>query len=298
MATETIGLIYILISQICWGLAPKTIKLLSPTIPASMIVFIRFIMASSLLFSLIIIRNKTRKALFSLTRKQLALLVGFGLIGSGFPDLFFIYGIRHAGSIIGIVLARLEIPLTVLLAAFLLKEKLNRTIIMATILSFFGVLLISFKNSTAISISDTFYLGVIAAIVAAFIWAYTNIYGKKLLSMTMVPIIIVTIRLFIGAMFNLGLTLMSKNDVMSLLMAISFQDWLKLLFLGFFSSAVGYYTFYKGLGLIKVQKAAILLSGAMVIAVFVGLITGESLSILQWFGVLSIFTAIILINRK
>jgi len=298
MTKQHLGLIYILISQICWGLAPKTISLLSPAIPATMVVFIRFMLTSILLFPLIFLRKSTRKAFFALTKKQLISLICLGFLGSGFTDALFVTGVRYTGSILGMVLARLEIPLTVLMAVFLLKEKINKTVIIALCLSFSGVIMISIRNGFSSTYSDQFILGILAALTAALLWAFATIYVKLILNMKIPPIIIVAIRLLVGSISNLVITLATVKDATFRFISISNTDWVKLAFLGIFASALSYYFFYKGLAAVEAQKAAILLSGAMVIALFVGVATGEILTLFQWIGVLSIFSAILIVSRK
>lgn len=289
------GVSFIILSQLLWGFGPLTIKLLSPSIPASLVVLVRFYMASGILFLFALTQTRARAQLFGLSKNHLIHIILFGILGSGIADLFFTSGVRGAGALTAGVLSRLEIPFTVLLAWILLKEKISTRIIIATIASFSGVMLLSMKNGTSASTGSYFHAGVAFATTAAFIWGCTNVYGKALINMKLLPVVMIAIRMFVGATCNLIIFFLSADASSVSLGSISALDWLKLTYLGIGASALAYFSFYKGLELMPASQASNFMGVSLAIAVLSGIFIGERLMPLQWFGVLAIVVGIYLV---
>lgn len=298
MSNNQKGYLFVLVSQIIWGITPSILKTIDYSVPTTIIVFLRFIIASIFLFFLILSNSQHRKTLFSLSKKSIYKIMLLGLIASGIADLLLTQGIRYSGAIIALLVSRLEIPITVIMSVFFLKEKINKKIIFATIASTLGIIFIAIKDAN-VTVSSSFYLGIALAGMGALLWAYATILAKNILSETKVPSIIVTfIRITTGVVITLCITFITRIPIQESISHISNTDWIRIGYVGIMSSAIGFYTFYKGLELLPANKTSILLSVSIAVNILAGIYIGEILSVYQWLGVGSIVTAVIILTIK
>jgi drug/metabolite transporter (DMT)-like permease len=284
---------YAFFAQGVWGTGGVTIKLIDAALPASLLVVIRH-GVGALVLGFALMRGKTHL----LKNIPWAHVVMFGVIGAGFADLFLVEAIRHAGAIIPIILARLEIPISVVLAHLFLKEKVGKTAYFATLLSLAGAWLISYRSDVAMDFSDGFYVGVLFALGAAVMWGIATVYGKYILKKGADPLPLSCIRLSVGALFNLVIVLVLIQNPLPIFQKLSVLDWSLLIYLGVFLSGLAYLTFYRSLKVLDAHVASILLSVSLGVALFLGIAIGESPSIAQWLGIALVILSIVLIQTN
>lgn len=293
--TSQNGNLFILLSQIIWGITSAIIKYVPKTLPSSLFIATRFSIASIVLFIIIILHKKYFNSLKKLSQKTVLQIIILGILGSGLADLLMVQAIRTIGVILAVMIARLEIPLGVIMAGIMLKEKITMRIIVATIVSFLGVIFVSYGDNISIFHNQVLYVGIGFALIAAFLWAFTGVFAKKILSSSISPIILAFGRLFAGGIFSLFLSLITLKSVISYYDGLTQMNWASLLFLAIFSSALPILFYYKGLEKIDAAKASILLSLSIIIALITGIFIGETLTIFQWAGIASILIGIYLV---
>lgn len=161
-------------------------------------------------------------------------------MAAGLPDLLLVEAVRRSGAIISTMLARVEIPLGVILAHFLLKEKVGKNAYIAGIISILGVCLISYRPEMEITLSNQFYVGVLCALGAATLWALASVYAKHILNKKTDPLALSFVRLCIGAIFALTITLLFIHDPFVTLQQLHVTDWGLIIYLGIFLSGLAY----------------------------------------------------------
>lgn len=287
------GLAYAFLVNIMWGTGGVAIKLVDKALPSSLFVGLRYGIGA-LSLGVIILRGQTAV----LKNLPWLKLIIFGIIATGLTDLLFVEAIRRCGAIIGVMLARLEIPLGVIFAHWLLKEKVTKRAYWAGLLSLLGVCLISYQPGVSITLENSFYLGVLLGISAAILWALAGIYGKVLLDRHKVdPLAISFVRVGVGAIFALILAFLVIDEPWSILQNLQLADWLLILYLGVLLSGIGYWLYYKSLKLIDAHVASVLLSVSIAVLLMLGLIIGEKPSALQWLGIASVALSIYLVRK-
>lgn len=282
------GILFILGSQLIWGISPVIVKFIPLQLPSALLLAARLLPACIPLLIIILVNKKYASQLKKLDRRTIFQIMILGLIGSGVADLLMIQAIRTSGVILAVMIARLEIPLGVILAGVFLHEKITPRIIVATILSFLGVIFISYNDIFSNSHISTLVLGIGFALIAAFLWACTGVYAKKLLTNNTSPIILTLGRLLSGGLFNLILSVVTLQSLVPHFHGLNLSNWLSLLFLAFFSSALAFFLYYSGLEKMPAAKSSILLTISIVIAIFTGVLIGETLTLFQWGGVIAI----------
>lgn len=282
------GILFILGAQLIWGISPVIVKFIPLQLPSSLLLTARLLPACIPLLIIILANKKYASYLKKLDRRTMFQVLLLGLIGSGIADLLMIQAIRNVGVILAVMIARLEIPLGVILAGVFLHEKITPRIIVATLLSFLGVIFISYTDIFSNAHISTLALGIGFALIAAFLWACTGVYAKKLLTSSTSPIILTFGRLLSGGLFNLILSVVTLQSLVPYFHNLNLLNWLSLLFLAFFSSALAFFLYYSGLEKITAAKSSILLALSIVIAIFTGVLVGETLTLFQWGGVVAI----------
>lgn len=278
------GIIFVILANIIWGISPLIIKLVPHTFPTSLLIATRFLIAGSILFIVIILNKKYLASFKTLTLKNILQIAVLGLIGTGLADLFFVHALRTIGVVLASILSRLELPLGVIMASIMLQEKISAKIIAATIISFLGVIFISFGDKFTLIRGDGFYVGILVALISAFLWAYSGIYGKKILSQKISYINVAFGRIFVGGTFNLIISLAIFKNIVPYYLTLQAADWLKIFYLAVVASALAFLLYYKGLQKIEAARASILVSLSLTISILSGVFLGESLTPLQWVG--------------
>lgn len=285
------GWTYGVLAQAFWGTSPGVISLISTALPVSLLVAVRHAIGALFLGTNVL---AGRRGIF----KKLPWfhVILFGLLAGALPDLMLTESIRRCGPIVAILLARLEIPVGVLMAHVLLKEQVTRRAYLASLIGVVGAGLISYKPGQAINLHNGFYLGVMIGIGAGVAWGLATVYAKFVLNKKADPLAVTFVRLSLGSLTALLLTLVFVSQPLLILRHVSLHDWLLILYVGLFASGVGYLLFYRSLNLIDAHVAQILIGITMVVAVVFGLIIGVPVTGLQWLGIITIIYSIYLIK--
>lgn len=292
LSSQTKGWIYGICSQVLWGTGGVAIKLIDAVLPSSLLIFLRHGIGAITL-TVFIFRGKA-PVLKNLPILHLILL---GIIAAGLPDLLLVEAVRRSGAIVATILARVEIPLGVIFAHLLLKEKVGINAYIAGAISIIGVCLISYKPELAVTLDNQFYVGVLCALGAAALWALSSVYAKFILNKKTDPLALSFVRISVGSIFALALALLFVHDPFFSLQQLQLNDWMLILYLGIFLSGLGYLFFYKSLKLLDAHIAIVLIGLTIVVLLFSGLLIGETIYPLQWCGIVLIVLSIFLVKN-
>lgn len=293
VSKQTKGWLYGIFSQFLWGTAPVTIKLIDTVLPSSLLVFLRHGIGAITL-GLLILKGKTT------VFKNFPILhvVLLGIFAAGLPDLLLTEAIRHSGAIIAAILARLEIPLAVIFAHFLLKEKVGKNAYLAGIISIVGAVFVAYRPEQQITVNDQFYVGVFCAIGAATLWGLSSVYAKHILNKKTDPLALSFVRLCMGSIFALAIAVLFVHDPIFSLTQLHLTDWSLIIYLGIFLSGLAYLFFYRSLTILDAHVAVVLLGLSIVVFVLSGLLIGETIRPLQWLGIGMIVFSIFLVKKQ
>lgn len=288
---NTNGWSFGIISQFLWGTGGVVIKLIDTVIPGTLLVSIRHAIGACTLGLLLFRKKHTFKNI------PIFHLILLGIIAAALPDLLLIEGVRRTGAIIATILARVEIPLSVLLAHIFLKEHINRYAYISVLLSVIGVFCISYDPNLAIRLDNDFYVGILCGLGAATLWAISSIYGKHILTKKTDPLALSFVRITIGSIFMLAATLLFIKNPFASLSLLAPTDWGLIIYLGVFLSGLAYLFFYKSLNLLDAHAAVILGGLSIVVLLLGGLLIGETILPGQWLGIAVIITSLFLVKK-
>jgi len=239
-----LGYFYVAAAAVIWGSNGVIVNQVPYN--AYTVAFFRVVFASLTLLPVVLLTKK-REVLSAARHWKIMLSLGF-LLALGWALLF------HSMKLIAIanaVLPNYMAPIFVaLLAPLVLKEKLEKSTLLALAVSVAGIAVISYQQNLQINDPDGFNLaGIILGLLAGLAYAGFVIVSKRALSSFSSLVVafysysvasICLLPFVIGTDFSPDLT-----------------PWMLLLVLGILNTAFAVTLYLKGLGMIKAQKAVV-----------------------------------------
>ncbi len=238
-----------------------------------------------ILVSVLIIGHKWSD-LRKLSLQSWSKLLLIGIIGGGIPFLLFFKGLTLTSAVQGSFIHKNMFLIVAMIAPFILKEKLNRSIFVGTILLLLGNVLLLNK-----AFPFQFNLGNLLIIMATTLWALENIVSKQLLS-KIEPQIVAASRMVFGSIFiSLYLVLSGQWSMVS---DFNNNSWIWIGITSLF--LFGYvFTWYHGLQKIPVTIATSVLALGSPITTVLTLIYGQKLSFFDITGTIVILTGVLVL---
>jgi drug/metabolite transporter (DMT)-like permease len=238
---QYMGYFYVALPAIIWGSNGVIVNWLP--YDSYTIAFFRVLIASLVLLPVVLL---TRKAeVRSAARSWKVMLIQGFLLALGWGLLF------HSMKLIPIgnaVLLNYTAPIFVpLLAPVFLKEKLERSTLIALAISIAGIAVIAYGQN--VHVSDLNLLGVVLGIFASLAYAGFIIASKRALA-SFSSLVVAFYSYAIAAVFLVPFAIGSDFSAAS-------GSWMFLLLMGIVNTAFAVTLYLKGLGMVKAQKAVV-----------------------------------------
>ena len=280
--------------MLVWGGTFTSAKILGNELDPTTSAFIRFFLASSILFALLIYKEKQFPRI---TKKQFLLLSGMGLTGIVSYNLLFFYGLIHAEASRGSMITASNPLLIAVGAAILFKERFNLINILGFFLCISGVILIISRGNFTELFQKGIGLGELAFIGCAFSWATYTLIGR-FISQKLSSLAIITYASIFGTVILFFAALL-QNDLIETIKSISLNASLNLLYLSILATVVGFVWFQDGVKVLGAAKAGVFIYFMPVSAVFWAyLILDEKITMVLFVGALLVISGIFLVNKK
>lgn len=239
-------------------------------------------------FIIYFLATNNLKQLLKLTKKELFLLLGIGIIGGSIPFYLFFTGIQLVGAQSANIIHKSLFIWVALLSVFLLKEKLSLRYLVAGIFVCIGTYFFTpFKLFMG--------KGELLILSATLFWAIENILAKKVLSNTSSELVGL-FRMVLGGGLLLLITLFSGKG--KLLTGLSFFQW-QTIFIG--GSILFFYVFtwYKALKYAPASLVALILTFSVVVGnVLSGSFAHVSLVRNDWYAIIFITSAMGILTQR
>lgn len=283
----------LVLTALFWGGTFIAGRILSSEIGPYSAAFLRFLLASLLLF-LLVLRYEKRWPRLEL--RQIGPVTALGLTGVFAYNVLFFKGLKliSAGRA-SLIIANNPVVIA-LLAALLFKERLNRVQLGGIALSVAGAFVVISHGD----LSAVFEEGVgwgelfIAGCVAS--WAAYSLIGKIVLR-GLSPVTSVCYSAMIGALALFVPALRSGliQDVQSL----PIQGWVSVAYLGLFGTVLGFVWYYEGVRELGPSRASIFINFVPVFAIVLAfLILGEPITRSLILGGCLVLAGVYLTNRR
>lgn len=176
----TIGIILVLGSIILWSLNSNLLKIIyQENVDPMSIVAIRTPIAALVLLAILLPFAKTRKILFNFPKNSIKYLIALGIIFVG-SVVTWMYAISLTTISHVVVLGNIGTIFTLILAYFLLKEKITKTKIIAIIISFMGIIVLILPSLNQNFFSSQTFWGDLIALSHSIFWAIWYLLSRKL----------------------------------------------------------------------------------------------------------------------
>lgn len=226
-------------------------------------------------------------------RKKLALLALGGLTGIAIFNIFYLSAINLAGMSLAVILLYTSPVFAVIMARLFLGELLTPLKVTALLIAFSGVILVveAFNFRALLSEPRATLMG----LGAGFFFATLSVFGKHLTGsshrLTTSFYLIFTGSFFLALLRPPWLGIMEVMNHPQLLAAFT-----ALVIISTFAS---HFLYIYGLSYLEAGKASIAVAIEPPAALFLAFIfLGERLSIIQYFGVILVLTAVIILKIK
>ncbi|MEJ6816257.1 DMT family transporter [Pseudomonas sp. LF-5] len=264
---------------------------LSPIFAASL----RFLLASAALLGFLCL---ARVPLARPTPAQWLQLTLLGLFGIFFYNLCFFYGLQYINASRASLIVALN-PAVIGVASWLLfKERLGRSKVLgiAICIAGAGVVIVS-RNPALLMATPDAWKGDLLIFGCVVGWGVYSLFSRRL-NQSLGPLQTVTYSILIGTFMLWTLAAVRGELSWTALSDLGTPQWLSLIYLGVFGSALAYIGYYDGIRKIGATRSGVFIALNPLTAVILGaLLLGEQLTPPMYVGAVLILAGIYLCNK-
>lgn len=261
------------------------------TIPAPFLLLLRAFIAS--MFYIIFLKIRGTK-LLKIELKDLPLFILLGILNVPINQFLFFNSLKYT-SPPNVALAYALTPAFVMVIAFfLLKERISFANTIGIFIAIFGTVLVLFEKGIILQ-SEAFY-GNILALLASLAWAFYTIIGKKFVN-KYGAVYTTAVAMLFGLIIFLPVFFISGGEfIFSLL---SSYDWMQIIYLGIVTSGIAYILWYLALKKLESSKVAVFNNLQPILTTIMSIIVfGTQLTLLFVLGGLLTIFGVILSQKK
>ena len=281
------GMVLIILSAFAFGLMPTFSKLaLKEGLNISSLLALRFIIASIVVWSYILIKKISFKTSFSHFFYLILISVG----GYAATSISYFTALTYISSYVVVILLYLHPSLIVMYEIIFLKKKKNLKKILALIVSTLGIILIVWSDNISISL-----IGILLSLLSAFFYTFYILGLQEKRTKAMNPIVVTGYILLFSAISFLLKSLFTNTFYLS----SSTNGILYVTAFSLVSTVFAIFAFCIGVRLIGASRAAIISTLEPVFATILGVILfKENVTFYSLIGGLLIIAAIIILEGR
>jgi drug/metabolite transporter (DMT)-like permease len=184
-----------------------------------------------------------------------------------------------------------------ILAAIFLKEKITSLKFLGIILALFGVIIISIFGIPGGAKIEKAYAA-IAVLIAAIVSAFYTIFGKKLLSRYN-GLSLTAYAILFGSVVLIPLSIFNAPSLISDVSNMQPVTWLAVIFLGVFSTVIGYAIWYIALEIKTASEISVYLYAIPVLSTIASyVLLGDAITTFFILGGIFVIIGLVLVNMK
>ncbi|MFO7677620.1 MAG: DMT family transporter [Thermoplasmatota archaeon] len=284
--------VIIILPILFWALAFPVIKIGLKELSAVNLTIMRLFLVC-IVFIIVSLMYPNR--LSPLQKKDILPIFLLGFFGIVVYHLGLNYGELYiSASAASLIIA--TIPLfTILLSVLFLKEKITRSILLGFILSFVGIIIISFFGTPHVTLEIVYISGAITVLIASLMGAIYTTAGKNFLKRYS-PLSLTIYAFLLG---SLGLIPFISSSLFTQVANLSSTGWASVIFLALFPTVISYSLWYVALELKKASELSLYLYAIPVISTTVStLLFNESITILFIIGGILVLLGLVIVNTR
>jgi drug/metabolite transporter (DMT)-like permease len=280
------------ITVIVWAFAFPFIKIGLEELSFVNLTIMRFLIVCVVFILLIGIKSKSFSKLNKKDILPIFLLGFFGVIvyhlGLNFGEQYISAG---AASLI---IATIPIQI-VILAVIFLNEKITFKKLIGIIIALIGVVIISIWGKSEEGLEIQYIYGALAVLISALMGAIYTIAGKKMLKRYNA----ISLTVYAMLLGSLGLIPFISNSLFQEVNSLSATGWFAILFLGVFSTVIGYFFWYVGLQIKSATDVSVYLYAIPVLSTVISYILfDDRITFMFLFGGVLVITGLAIVNSQ
>ncbi|OFI06253.1 putative inner membrane transporter YhbE [Clostridium acetireducens DSM 10703] len=287
--------IYLLmiLTTIFWAGAFIAAKLSSPYIPVFTLTFLRFSLATIILYFIIKIKDKK---VYKPTKKDIPAFLFTGIIGMFGYHIFFFSSVKYTTAINSSIIGASNPIITTILCVIFLKEKVNYKRIFGIILSFIGVFL-TITNAKIETIKNiSLNKGDILMLVAVLLWSIYMVYSKKI-SKNYTPITLIFYSFLVCTLFLIPFVL--YETPLKYVSTIPYYSYIAIIYMSIFPSVIGYLIQQMSIKEIGPGKTSVFNNLVPVFSIILSiLILGETITVIKLFTTALIISGVYICQKN
>lgn len=282
----------LVVTMLAWGGTWVAARYAVQTVAPLGVAVWRFLFAAASLLALVVWKHGRLPAL---SRRELWLVLALGATGIFLYNLFFLYGMQHIAAGRGALVVAASPIITLLAAAWLLKEGMTALKALGSLLALAGCLTVIGKGDPLALLGGKVGAGETLILGCAFMWSAYTLIGR-LGTRSMSALVMTAYASTAGFLMLLAAALL--QDPAQLVPGYSAGAWIAILFLGLFGTTLGFTWFSAAVQEIGAQRASIFINLVPVAAVLQGaLLLGERLDLSALLGGALVISGVLLTQR-
>jgi drug/metabolite transporter (DMT)-like permease len=274
------------IAGVLWGTSFPAIKVGLNYVDAYMFVFLRFLLASIIMFSIALVKNSHG---FAFERRKLVWFLG---IANGIAYLLQYVGMNSTSASKSSLLVNLSAIWVAILSSLILKERLGAKRAMGIVFGVLGVFLIT-TNLDLETLGQGAVIGDLLVLLSGVVWAFFTVYNKQLVSNVRDIIQPITWILFATLLPLMPFLYVSTSSPFQL----PTEAWLAIAYTAIICWVVPYYLWSEALKSISPVSSTIILLTEVVVAVAISsIILHDMFTLISGIGAFAIIVAIVLVS--
>jgi drug/metabolite transporter (DMT)-like permease len=271
-----VGILYLLLTALCWGFVAPTVKVLTTDVDPYMISFFRVALATVVFVALFVIRDGDWQHIEWFSPWIIA-----GALGRAGNYVFYNTGLQHTPSNAATILAPVQAIGTVVLARWFLGETIKRKWAGLT-LSLMGLLLIGWNGQAWVTLLDPRYVwGNLLLILSGFASAL-QFTSQKVLSARLTGLEILLPVFFLSTMMTFPFAGMGGGFSTATMRHYAPLTWGLLLFLGFVLTGGSFFFLAEGYKRCEASTAVVITnSSAFLTLLWSAVLLNEPVSLMM-----------------
>lgn len=281
----------LLFASLSWAGSFVAVRMVHEEIPPIMLGFLRFVVATPVMFFLLVV---LKKPLF-LGKEKLPQLIILGLTGVTLLFMLQFTGVSLTTASTGGVLINTNVLFISLFSVLFLHERFTLLKTIGVLVSFSGVFLVVIgqMGNETIVFDNSFLIGSLFIILSAVCWAVYSIVGKHMLKKD--DSLVMTANAFLlGLLFFLPFVF---SDMERIITRMSLTGVLAVLYLGLFCSVFAYLAWYHALSKSEATESAVFLNLIPLFTIILSFFIGEYPTPVFLVGAMLIITGVILVTK-
>lgn len=284
------GYLYVVLAALMWGLSGSSAKFLfNSGISPFQLVQMRLTISAVLLFIVLLIRFSS---LLKISRKDILYFALFGTVGMAGVQFTYLFTISKIQVAAAILLQYLAPSFIALHSVVFMREKLNRTTVIALVGATLGCYLV--VGAYNLKILSMNIVGIISGLLSAVTFAWYAIHGEYGMRRYNPWTVLFYALLFGAVVWNI-----LHPPLEAFMHAYSPIQWVWILYIGVLGTLVPFGLYLEGINLIRSTRASITATLEPITAGIISYIfLNETMQIPQIVGGLMVIASIILLQLK